>query len=370
MPRWHHNPLIFAAVLFVAGLCTIIVIAVLERRERAAADTIVMLQRFSVGAGGADATLEAEFVRMLVDNEVLYVPPPYTLEIMAPARDTAALVAQAETLVQQGHRWFFGCLSSDDLRALLPLARATPDAIFISTCSTSTSLALPDNVLRLACPDGASEPYMVQLLRTAFPSVAGWRVQAQAGNTWAQELAETMRRDLPAAAEGGGVLVLTEAVDEALTQLAAADLAAGTPVVFGDAAAYAPSWAGSDAVAALTAAGVPLFALTSLKMLAAITAAHNMVGNVGPFVANLMLAGRLLVQAAVLRSRDPERAVLPRLLRSRSADNGTGMFDGNGDRLDIEVGLVQWKPDTAWWTVVQTAGKHAALGPFSADFSA
>lgn len=360
---------------------------------------VVLLTRWeNVGQDRFGNRNDVEFMKELVRRHALYFPRGTSLMVASHAKSTEELVTITGRALHQGERIFVGALTSGDLLALKPLAQEFPDALFISTASTAPALALPDNMFRLACPDQRTVQYMGALLKHTFPSTTKWIIQYDAGSKWATQLHDMLRFHLDTDAEVQmvhnwhqvdarkvashahhlGFMSITERDEASLTELRAqpwfeAHLGKATPLVFADASAFSHSWGGKSV---FFDTPMPIYAFTSLKMLASITIARNVLGrSVGPFLANLLLAGRLGVQGLILahnlqdsKQQVSGRKVIQWVAQSRHTATGTGMFDDNGDRADIEVGIVAWEPHHADWRIVTTAGNHHALGPFDATF--
>lgn len=349
--------------------------------------SIVLLSRWQgVGIHGASGLPnDVYFMQELVRQRAVYLPQHSSLVVAPRAACTAQLVTIARDHLRQGARVLVGVLMSDDMAALAPLAAQYPDALFISTASTAPSLALPDNMFRLPCPDNRAVKYFAPLLSSTFPHVSTWVVHADPTNSWATQLQQQLKlpvlqsvarwSDVDAsvvasAAAKVGFFSITERNADSMKELRAqpwftAALLPSAPVVFADTAAFDPSWAAQPT---FHGAHTPVYAVTSLGMAASATMARNVLGTmVSPFVANLLLAGRVGVQALVLRQAGDKRVVAT-VAAARSADTGTGMFDVNGDRVDVEVGVVQWQPVTNTWRVVATAGDHHSLGSFTAQY--
>ena len=370
-----------------------------QQQQQQSNDTFrhaVLLTRFDVGRTEGGEHRDVHFVRALMRRNAIYMPHGTSLVFASHASSSEALVDIVRDQLQRGRRLFMGVLSSGDLLVLKPLANAYSDALFISTASTAPALALPDNILRLACPDQRTIPMTGPLLERTFPKVRHWLIQFDKGSTWASQLQEILQAHL----RGGSILMnvhdwkdvphgmlrhyrlhevgfisITERVTEQLAEMRDqpwfdAARRAGAPVVFADAAAYSPHFQAGD---------MPLFAFTSLKMSAAITIAQNVLGkrSVGPFLANLLLAGRLCTQALVLAQRQRAETgvvdghrVLRDIMTSRHMDTGTGMFDSNGDRADIVAGVVRRDPATGEDRVITSNGHHVAMGPYEATYGA
>ena len=368
-------------------------------------DSVVLLRRWE-GVGYNSEHNERNdslYMSELVKRHALYFPRGTRLIISPVADTTDDLVHTAERLLKEdNHRVFVGVLTSGDLLALKPLAQKHPDAIFISTASTAPTLALPDNVLRLACPDNRSVRFMGPLLDHTFSHTKKWIIQFDSDSQWARQLHDMLRFHMHTHAELQvvhswkdvnvalvkahthhlGIMSITEDDIGSMRDLRAqpwfdTHLDKTTPIVFSDASAFSRRW---SMIKEFHNTKMPIYAFTSLKMLAAVTIAQNVLGHtVGPFLANLLLAGRLGVQALVLAHNLMDinaksglpfhgRQVIQQVMESRHTSTGTGMFDDNGDRADIEVGIVQWRPQDAEWRIVSTAGKHHALGKFDATF--
>lgn len=359
---------------------------------------VVLLTRWEgVGIARDGRRNDVKFMEELVHRHALYFPRGTWLRVVRQASDTADLVKITEEALAEGDRVFVGVLMSRDLMALKPLAQLYPDAIFISTASTAPALALPDNMFRLPCPDQRAVQYMGPLLDHTFPNAKKWIIQYDKDSKWAAQLHDMLRFYLHTEAELQmvhswdevdasralrhahhlGLMSLAERDAQSMASLRAQSwfksLPKSTPLVFGDISAFSRSWSNNEVFH-----NVPLqiYAVTSLKMLAAVTVARNIIGHsVGPFLANLLIAGRLGVQALILAHNLKDasgefhgRKVIQQIAMSRHTATGTGMFDDNGDRADIEVGIVEWMPQDADWRVVTTAGNHVALGPFDATF--
>lgn len=390
--------------------CTDTALAAVPVQHQAAADKpapapasyrhVVLLQRWEgVGRDRSGTRNDVKFMAELVRRHALYFPRGTALRVAPFADTTEALVAITTAQLHAGERLFVGVLTSGDLRALKPLAQLFPDAMFISTASTAPGLALPDNVFRLSCPDHRIVQHVGPLLDHTFPQAKKWVVQVDRTSEWARQLHTMLRFHLHPGAElqmvhswgdvdvgkveGAaphlGLMAITEDDATSMSELRAqpwftSHTTRETPLVFADASAFSQAWSGRPV---FYGTPMPIFAFTSLKMLAAVTIAQNVLGpSVGPFLANLLLAGRLGVQGLILarNMQDADepfhgRQVIQRIAASRHTATGTGMFDDNGDRADIEVGVVEWVPTDARWRVVTTAGRHHALGPFDATFS-
>lgn len=387
------------------ALCAIVVVALLvvitvlawPRTKR----NVVLLSRFDVGTTEGGTRLDQAFARELVARRIVAFPPGSRVkEVLVETTD--GLVEAVRQQLQCGERYFVGVLTSGDLEALLPLAAEHPDAMFISTASTAASLRTPDNVFRTANPDVLFMPYLRTILEETFPSRApgDWTVVYDPASVWATQLQAQFATalpgctvtsawgDVPAAPPAStGLIVLTEDDSAAVAEVAARTWGSGTPVVFGDPSAYSRTWVDNPAFTTERPANVNFFAFGSLKILVSSTAARNAVGApVPPNVCNLTLALRVALQAVLVEAQLGAEGVgaeavsggrvVAEVQRSRSVSHGTGMFDANGDRVDIEVGLIGWYPDgvpgaddsgNPSWQVVSTAGKHATVGGFVAS---
>lgn len=386
-------------VLFASAIIALLVTMTILTWSRTRRN-IVLLSRFNVGTTEDGTRLDQAFVRGLVDRRIIALPPGSHVKQVS-TTTTEALVEATREQLRLGERYFVGVLTSGDVQALLPLAQEHPDAMFISTASTAASLRTPDNVFRTANPDVLFMPYLQTILAETFPTrtPSDWTVVYDTASVWATQLQTQFSTalpgctitsswsDVPAAPPANtGLIVLTEHDDMVVPELTGRTWHAGTPVVFGDPSAYSRTWVTNPAFTTERPANINLFAFGSLKILVSSTAARNIVGApVPPNVCNLLLACRVALQAALIEAQLVAEGVSRRVLaggrvveevqHSRSVDLGTGMFDSNGDRVDIEVGLIGWFPEgvpgtddaNPSWQVVSTAGKHATVGGFVAS---
>lgn len=373
------SPWPFVAVTALAIAFTALLLLLL-RRDRSKREDVVLLTHFNVGRSAQhnNASLDWAFLTSLVERHVLAFPHATRL-VHVTAKNRKELVDSTLSLLRQGYRTFLGVLTSADMLALEPLAKAYPGAVFISTASTA-DIQLPHNMFRTANPDKRFVAYLPAMLRRVLGDRSMY-LFIDNRSVWATKLGPALAKsfgssvqvvhDFVAAPEPDSMFVLlTENDEEAFRDMQkapwAAALPSGTPVCFGDPSVYSRTW--FEPGSPFAPGHFQFFAFGSMKMLASCTAAKNILGSaVAPNICNLMIAGRLALQLQLLRGADCDGVcAIQRMQVSRSETLGTGMFDDNNDRVDIECGLVQWTG--AAWHLAATHGKHVALGDFHADF--